>query len=256
MNDESSPTVDVAGKRAVVVGGTTGIGRGIARAFAADGADVIATSRSEESVAEITDELRLADVRTTEVTCDVTDRASIERLRDVAVDTLGGVDVLVNSAGATDHASLLDMTDAQWAFSVDVLLSGVFRACQVFGRAMESGSIVNVSSMSAGQIREHRPAYCAAKSGVNGLTRAAAVDLAPEIRVNAIAPGFVRTELSGERLDESSPVRESIDQRTPLGHIAGTEEIAGAAVYLASDAASFTTGEVVTIDGGYDRSAL
>jgi NAD(P)-dependent dehydrogenase (short-subunit alcohol dehydrogenase family) len=256
MNDESSPTVDVAGKRAVVVGGTTGIGRGIARAFAADGADVIATSRSEESVAEITDELRLADVRTTEVTCDVTDRASIERLRDVAVDTLGGVDVLVNSAGATDHASLLDMTDAQWAFSVDVLLSGVFRACQVFGRAMESGSIVNVSSMSAGQIREHRPAYCAAKSGVNGLTRAAAVDLAPEIRVNAIAPGFVRTELSGERLDESSPVRESIDQRTPLGHIAGTEEIAGAAVYLASDAASFTTGEVMTIDGGYDRSAL
>ncbi|PSQ25155.1 short-chain dehydrogenase [Halobacteriales archaeon QS_8_65_32] len=256
MNDESSPTVDVAGKRAVVVGGTTGIGRGIARAFAADGADVIATSRSEESVAEITDELRLADVRTTEVTCDVTDRASIERLRDVAVDTLGGVDVLVNSAGATDHASLLDMTDAQWAFSVDVLLSGVFRACQVFGRAMESGSIVNVSSMSAGQIREHRPAYCAAKSGVNGLTRAAAVDLAPEIRVNAIAPGFVRTELSGERLDESSPVRESIDQRTPLGHIAGTEEIAGAAVYLASDAASFTTGEVVTVDGGYDRSAL
>jgi NAD(P)-dependent dehydrogenase (short-subunit alcohol dehydrogenase family) len=256
MNDESSPTVDVAGKRAVIVGGTTGIGRGIARAFAADGADVIATSRSEESVAEITDELRLADVRTTEVTCDVTDRASIERLRDVAVDTLGGVDVLVNSAGATDHASLLDMTDVQWAFSIDVLLSGVFRACQVFGRAMESGSIVNVSSMSAGQIREHRPAYCAAKSGVNGLTRAAAVDLAPEIRVNAIAPGFVRTELSGERLDESSPVRESIDQRTPLGHIAGTEEIAGAAVYLASDAASFTTGEVVTVDGGYDRSAL
>ena len=256
MNDESSSTVTVSGKRAVVIGGTTGIGRGITRAFAADGADVIATSRSPESVAEITAELRAADVTTAEITCDVTDRASIERLCDVAIDTFGGVNVLVNSAGATDHASILEMTEAQWDFNIDVLLTGVFRASQVFGRAMDSGSIVNVSSMSAGQIRENRPAYCAAKSGVNGLTRAAAVDLAPETRVNTIAPGFVRTELSGERLDEGSPVRETIDERTPLGRIASTDEIAGAAVYLASDAAAFTTGEVVTVDGGYDRSAL
>jgi NAD(P)-dependent dehydrogenase (short-subunit alcohol dehydrogenase family) len=256
MVEASTRTVSVENKTAVVIGGTTGIGRAIARAFAADGAAVIATSRSPASVAAITDELRDRGVTTAEVTCDVTDRASIEGLRDVALDTFGSVDVLVNSAGATDHAPIRTMTDEQWDRSMDVFLTGVFRACQVFSRVMDTGSIVNISSMSADQSRVERPAYCAAKSGVNGLTRAAAADLAPEIRVNAIAPGFVRTELSGERLADGSSVRETIDERTPLNRIGRTEEIAGTAVYLASDAASFTTGEVITVDGGYDRSAL
>jgi NAD(P)-dependent dehydrogenase (short-subunit alcohol dehydrogenase family) len=256
MANEPSPVVTVEEKTAVVIGGTSGIGRAIARAFAEDGADVIATSRSAESVAEMAAELRSDDVTTAEVTCDIRERDSIKQLHDVATDTFGGVDVLVNSAGAADHAPLQEMTESQWEEGIDVFLTGVFRACQVFGRSMTNGSIINISSMSARQARESRPAYCAAKSGVNGLTRAAATDLAPETRVNAISPGFVRTELSGERLDEGSPVRESIDERTPLNRIASPGEIAGAAVYLASDAASFTTGEIVTVDGGYDRSAL
>lgn len=121
---------------------------------------------------------------------------------------------------------------------------------------MDTGSIINISSMSAGQAREQRPAYCAAKSGVNGLTRAAAAVLGPEVRVNAIEPGFVETPLAGDAFKEGTDLCEQIDERTPLERVAQPDEIAGTAVYLASDAASFTTGETLKIDGGYDDSSL
>lgn len=255
MSSESVPTVSVEGKAAVVIGGTAGIGRAIALALADEGADVIATSRSEDSVARVTEELRDLDATTTEITCDVRDRTSIERLREVAEETFGSVDLLVNSAGSVAQSSIVDMTDEEWERDIDVCLTGVFRACQVFGRAMSDGSIINISSMSAGQARENRAAYCAAKSGVNGLTRAVAADLAPDIRVNAIAPGFVKTELAGEKLEDGSQFRETVDERTPMDRVARPEEIAGMAIYLASSAASFTTGQVLTVDGGYDKSA-
>ncbi|WP_237561209.1 SDR family NAD(P)-dependent oxidoreductase [Halococcus sediminicola] len=142
MPDRNS-AVSVSDKNAVVIGGTTGIGRGIAHTFAMDGANVIATSRSPESVQEITNELRGLGAETAEVTCNVRERRSIENLRDVAFDTFDTVDIVVNSAGDTDHASLLEMDDAQWEYGIDVFLSGVFRSCQVFGRAMDQGSIIN-----------------------------------------------------------------------------------------------------------------
>lgn len=255
MASEPTPAVGVEDRSAVVIGGTTGIGRAIALAFAEAGADVIATSRSEDSVESVTAELRERGATTTEVTCDVRDRESIERLHEIAEDTLGSVDLLVNSAGSVAQSSVVEMTEEKWERDIDVCLTGVFRACQVFGRAMTEGSIVNISSMSAGQAREERPAYCAAKSGVNGLTRAAAADLAPEIRVNAIAPGFVKTPLAGEKLEDGSEFRETVDERTPMGRVAAPEEIADSVIYLASDAASFTTGQVLTVDGGYDISA-
>jgi NAD(P)-dependent dehydrogenase (short-subunit alcohol dehydrogenase family) len=147
------------------------------------------------------------------------------------------------------------MTDEEWQRDVDVDLTGVFTACRVFAREMDSGSIINISSMSADQAREARAAYCATKSGVNGLTRAAAADLAPDIRVNAIAPGFVKTEMAGPKLDDGSEFRATVDERTPMGRVATPDEMVGTALYLASDAASFTTGEVITVDGGYDDSA-
>ena len=255
MASEPTPAVSVEDRSAVVIGGTTGIGRAIALAFAEAGADVIATSRSENSVESVTAELQERGATTTEVTCDVRDRESIERLHEIAEDTLGSVDLLVNSAGSVAQASVVEMSEEEWEHDIDVCLTGVFRACQVFGRAMTEGSIVNVSSMSAGQAREERPAYCAAKSGVNGLTRAAAADLAPEVRVNAIAPGFVKTPLAGEKLEDGSEFRETVDERTPMGRVAAPEEIAGSVIYLTSDAASFTTGQVLTVDGGYDISA-
>lgn len=256
MTPNTSPTVSVDGKSAVVIGGTRGIGRAIAKAFAADGADVVATSRDEDAVETAANELRDLGATTTEVTCDISDRTSVENLYTAAEDALGDVNILVNSAGAVAQNSLEEMSEDEWSHDIEVDLTGVFRACQVFGREMNDGSIVNISSMSADQAREERPSYCAAKSGVNGLTRAAAADLAPDVRVNAIAPGFIKTEMAGAKLEDGSDFRAHVDARTPMERVATPDEIAGAAVYLASDAASFTTGEVITVDGGYDSSSV
>ncbi|ESP87103.1 SDR family NAD(P)-dependent oxidoreductase [Candidatus Halobonum tyrrellensis] len=255
MVNDSTAGVQLADRNAVVVGGTTGIGRAIALAFADEGANVVATSRSDDAVEDVTAELRERGADTAAVTCDVRDRESLERLRDAAEEAMGSVDVLVNSAGSVAKASVTEMSEEEWNRDIDVCLTGVFRACQVFGAAMDEGSIVNISSMSADQAREERPAYCAAKSGLNGLTRAAAADLAPEVRVNAVAPGFVKTPLAGEKMEEGSAFREAVDDRTPMGRVADPDEIAGSVVHLASDAAAFTTGQVVTVDGGYDISA-
>ncbi|GAB3031867.1 SDR family NAD(P)-dependent oxidoreductase [Natronobiforma cellulositropha] len=256
MSQTPSTQVTVEGKRAVVIGGTSGIGWAIARAFAEDGADVVATSRDQERVETAAARLEELGAKTRAVTCDVSETDSVETLWTEAADALGGVDILVNSAGSVARAPVTEMTDEQWARDIDINLTGVFRACRVFGREMDGGSIINIASMSADQAREARPAYCAAKSGVNGLTRAAAADLAPEVRVNAISPGFVITPLAGDAFDEGTDVRTAIDERTPMGRVAEPEEIAGAAIYLASDASSFTTGEEITIDGAYSDSAI
>ncbi|MDS0222361.1 SDR family oxidoreductase [Haloarcula sp. S1AR25-5A] len=256
MTDSATPTVSVEDKNAVVIGGTSGIGRAIALAFANDGANVVASSRDEEAVEAMAAELRSHGAETVAVTCDVREMASIERLYTEAAAELGDIDILVNSAGSVGKAPITEMESEEWDLDIDTNLTGVFRACQVFGREMDTGSIINISSMSAGQAREQRPAYCAAKSGVNGLTRSAAADLGPEIRVNAIEPGFVETPLAGDAFEKGTELRAKIDERTPLERVAQPDEIAGAAVYLASDAASFTTGETLKIDGGYDDSSL
>ncbi|WP_283402031.1 SDR family oxidoreductase [Halorubrum sp. DM2] len=255
MSTDSMPSVSVEGKTAVVIGGTRGIGRAIALGFAEDGADVVATSRSADAVERVAEELRERGAATAEVTCDVTDADSLETLRDTTIEEVGDVDILVNSAGTVAQSPITEMTDEEWQQDIEVDLTGVFTACRVFAREMDAGSIINISSMSADQAREARAAYCAAKSGVNGLTRAAAADLAPDIRVNAIAPGFVKTEMAGPKLDDGSEFRETVDERTPMGRVATPDEMVGTALYLASDAASFTTGEVITVDGGYDDSA-
>ena len=250
-----SAPVTVEGKTAVVIGGTRGIGRAIALGFAEDGADVVATSRSRDAVENIAAELRERGAATTEITCDVTKTEDVEALRDTVIEDVGEVDVLVNSAGTVAMTPVTEMTDEEWQRDIDVDLTGVFKACRAFGQTMTEGSIINISSMSAYQARKARAAYCASKSGINGLTRAVSADLAPEIRVNAIAPGFVKTEMAGPKLDDGSDFRATVDERTPMGRVATPDEMVGTAIYLASDAASFTTGEVITVDGGYDDSA-
>jgi NAD(P)-dependent dehydrogenase (short-subunit alcohol dehydrogenase family) len=250
------PSVTVEKKTAVVIGGTSGIGEAIALGFAADGADVVATSRTPEEVAATAEAVRDAGATTIEATCDVTDRESIRTLRDRVVDEVGEVDVLVNSAGTAARSEFLELDEASWEQVLDVQLTGVFRTCQEFARGMDAGSIVNISSMSADLARTRLAPYCAAKAGVNALTRCAAKELAPAIRVNAIAPGFVITPMTKEEYGEGTAFREQINDRTPLGRVAEREEIVGAAVYLASDASSFTTGEVMFVDGGFTQSAL
>ncbi|MBV0925381.1 SDR family oxidoreductase [Halomicroarcula limicola] len=249
--------VTVAGKRAVVVGGTSGIGQAIALGFAAEGADVIATSRSEDAVEETAAEIEEHGVDTARVTCDVTDAETLDEVRETAEDAFGGVDVVVASQGAISRETVRDIGDDDWDFVTDVALDGVRRVTQAMAPAMDGGgSIVNISSLAARLAMANLPAYSAAKGGVEAFTRASAKELAPEIRVNAIAPGFVITPQNAETYAEGTEKREKIDDRTPLGRVADREEMVGAAVYLASDASSFVTGEVLTVDGGFADSAF
>ncbi|WP_226479383.1 SDR family NAD(P)-dependent oxidoreductase [Natrinema amylolyticum] len=257
MVDYQHSPVTVSGKRAVVIGGTSGIGQAIALGFAEEGADVIATSRDETKVAETAAEIEDRGVETARVTCDVTESDSLERVRETAVDELGGVDIVVASQGAISRESVRDISDEDWDFVTDVALDGVRRVTQAFAPAMEEGgSIINISSLTARLSMANLPAYTAAKGGVEAFTRASAKELAPDIRVNAIAPGFVITPQNADTYAEGTEKRERIDERTPLGRVAEREEIVGAAIYLGSDASSFVTGEIVTIDGGFADSAF
>jgi len=249
--------VTVEGKRAVVVGGTSGIGQAIALGFAEEGADVVATSRSEEKVAETAAALEARGADTAQVTCDVTEPGTLERLRAVAIEEFGGVDVVVASQGAISRETVRDIGEEDWEFVTDVALDGVRRVTQAMVPAMgEGGSIINISSLAARLAMANLPAYSAAKGGVEAFTRASAKELAPEVRVNAIAPGFVITPQNADTYAEGTAKRRTIDERTPLGRVADREEMVGAAVYLGSDAASFVTGEVLTVDGGFADSAL
>lgn len=248
--------VSVAGKTAVVVGGTSGIGRGIARAFAADGADVVATSRTPERVATTAEELRELGAETVEVTCDVADRESLEALRDATLDELGGVDVLVNSPSALARAGLRDLTEEEWARVIEIQLTGVFRTTQVFAERMERGSVVNIASLSSQTTIRDLVAYSAAKGGVEAFTRTAARELAPDVRVNAIRPGFIETEQTADAYAEDTDRYGRITERAAAGRIGTPADVAGAAIYLASDAASYTTGAMLTVDGGFETGAF
>jgi NAD(P)-dependent dehydrogenase (short-subunit alcohol dehydrogenase family) len=253
--DEYTP-VSVEGKTAVVIGGTSGIGRSIALGFAEDGADVVASSRGEEAVSETAAELRDRGADTIERTCDVTDAGSIAALREETEAALGEVDALVLSAGAVNRETVTEVSEAEWDRVLDVQLDGVRRAIAEFAPEMDGGSIVTISSMTATLGLPNLAAYTAAKGGVEALTRAAAKELGPDVRVNAIAPGFFVTELNRETYAEGTERRERIDERTAMGRVGETEELIGAAIYLASDAAAYTTGDVLTVDGGFASSAF
>ena len=249
--------VSIDGKRAVVVGGTSGIGQAIALGFASEGADVLATSRSEDAVEETASAIEEHGVNTARITCDVTSMETLEAVRETASEAFGGIDIVVASQGAISRESVLDISDDDWDFVTDVVLDGVRRVTQAMVPAMDDdGSIINISSLSARLAMANLPAYAASKGGVESFTRAAAKELAPEIRVNAIAPGFVITPQNAETYAEGTEKRSKIDERTPMGRVADREEMVGPAIFLASDAASYVTGEVVTVDGAFGDSAL
>ncbi|WP_248905469.1 SDR family NAD(P)-dependent oxidoreductase [Halocatena marina] len=257
MNDDFTHTpVTVENKRAVVIGGTSGIGQAVAKAFAADGADVIAASRTEEKVANTAASLRELGADTAELTCDVTDRESVERLQHDAFDVFGGVDILVNSASYIARTDVLEASEEDWADVFDLQIDGTYRATQVFANAMDTGSVINIASLSARLAIPNLAAYSAAKGSIDAFTRVAAEELGPEIRVNAVRPGFIVSEQTTGTYTEGTPRHETIEQRTVGGRMGGPEEIAGAVIYLASDAASYTTGEILTVDGGFSASTF
>lgn len=243
--------VTVAGKTAVVVGATSGIGRAIALGFAEDGADVVATSRSPDRVERTAEELRERGADTLEITCDVTEREDIVDLRDAVLEEFGSIDVLVYSPSYIARETVLEVTDEQWEDVFDVQLKGAYRATQLFAREMDEGAIVHIASASAETAIPNLAAYSTAKGGIDAFTRVAAEELGPEIRVNAIRPGFVVTEQTQGTYTDGEPRFETIKDRTTQGRLGRPEEMVGAVIYLASDAAGYTTGEIVTVDDGF-----
>jgi NAD(P)-dependent dehydrogenase (short-subunit alcohol dehydrogenase family) len=246
-------------KAAVVIGGTSGIGRAIAHGLAEAGADVVASSRRVEQVEATAVEIESRGGKTLRLTSDVSDRLSLESLLEETVRKFGKVDILVNCAGRTKRAPTLDFPEEDWNAIVETNLNGTLRACQVFGRHMlerKYGRIINIASLSTFVALHEVAAYSASKAAVASLTKSLAVEWASSgVCVNAIAPGVFRTALNQKLLDETERGREFL-LRTPMKRFGRVEELAGAAIFLASDAASFVTGEILVVDGGFLASGV
>ena len=251
--------LDLTGKTAVVIGGTSGIGRAIAHGLADAGADVVPTARRIEQVNATADEIEQRGRRTLRVASDVLDRASLENVLSECVNAFGKVDILVNCAGRTKRAPTIDFPDDDWSAIIETNLTGTLRACQVFGRHMlerEYGRIVNIASLSTFVALLEVAAYSASKAAVASLTKSLALEWSPRgVNVNAIAPGVFETSLNTHLLN-GTPCGNEFKMRTPMRRFGNVEELAGAAVFLASDAASFVTGEVLVVDGGFLASGV
>ncbi|MGD1024712.1 MAG: glucose 1-dehydrogenase [Candidatus Sulfotelmatobacter sp.] len=251
--------LELDGKVAVVIGGSSGIGRTLARGLAEAGADVVPSARRLELVNTAADEIESLGRRSLRVSCDVTDRESLVQVLQASVQTLGKVDILINAAGFNQRAPTLDFPDADWDRLIDTNLTGTLRACQVFGRHMIErgyGRIINVASMGSFLALYEVTAYCASKAGVASLTKSLAIEWARHgVCVNAIAPGYFSTPLT-EKLLTGTPRGQEVLIRTPMRRYGELEELIGAAVFLASDAASFVTGTLLAVDGGYLASGV
>jgi NAD(P)-dependent dehydrogenase (short-subunit alcohol dehydrogenase family) len=251
--------LELTGKNAVVVGGTSGIGRAIALGMAEAGANVVATSRQADGVEAAAKEIEARGRQTLRVTSDVSSRESLQQLCDATVAAWGQVHILVNCAGRTKRAPTLDYPDADWDAIIDTNLNGTLRACQVFGRHMLQkgyGRIVNIASLSSFVALFEVAAYAASKAAVASLTKSLAIEWSAKgVNVNAIAPGVFPTPLNRSLL-EGTPRGQEFIVRTPLKRFGQVEELAGAAIFLASDAASYVTGEVLVVDGGFLASGV
>lgn len=247
------PQFDLDGRVAVVTGGGQGIGEGIATAFAAAGAAVVVAARHADRVAKVADAINASGGRALAVPTDVTDRAALVALADAAVSTFGGLHVWVNNAGGSAVRSpLRELSDEDWQTCLAVNLTAVWQASVIAAdRMTDGGCIINVTSPAATRAVPGSGHYSAAKAGVNALTLTMSVELAPTIRVNGIAPGFVPTEVMMTALQTDVPSLEKMaESRIPLKRLGTPDDMAAAAIYLASDAGSWVTGQTITVAGG------
>ncbi|MFL5487011.1 MAG: SDR family NAD(P)-dependent oxidoreductase [Gemmatimonadaceae bacterium] len=253
------PALDLTNRTAVVIGATSGIGRAIAIGLAEAGADVVPAGRRTNLVDEAAREIELRGRRSLAMTADVGDSDSIQSLADATIEKFGKVDILVNAAGRTVRRPTLEVSDEEWNEILDTNLTGMLRACRVFGRYMierRYGRIINIGSLTSLVALYEVAAYAASKAGVAALTKSLAVEWAPRgVCVNAILPGVFRTALNEGLLDGTERGSELL-MRTPMGRFGLPEELAGAAVFLASEAASFVTGHLLAVDGGFLASGV
>jgi NAD(P)-dependent dehydrogenase (short-subunit alcohol dehydrogenase family) len=250
---------DLKNRVAVVMGGTSGIGRAIAIGLAEAGADVVATGRRQALVDQVSNEIEAVGRRTVRAVADISSGESIDAFRRTVLDRFSRVDILVNSAGQIFRKPTVSITEAEWNSLLDVNLTGTLRSCQSFYESLAMsghGRIINIASLNSFVSFFEVAAYAASKSGVLGLTRSLAVEWAQKnINVNAIAPGVFRTELNSELLDGTERGRELLT-RTPMKRFGRIAELVGTAVFLASDAASFVTGQCIAVDGGFLASGV
>jgi len=251
--------LELTSRNAVVIGGTSGIGLTIAKGLAQAGANVIATGRRANLADAAAEEIRKTGSKSLTIPCDVGSAASIEAVLESAVKEWGGVEILVNSAGTTKRAPTLDVPESDWNNILDTNLSGTLRACQIFGRHMiarKYGRIINIGSIASMLALYEVTAYCASKAAVAALTKSLAIEWAKHgVCVNAILPGVFRTDLNAKLLDGTARGAEFL-LRTPMGRFGQLEELVGAAVFLASEAASFVTGHLLAVDGGILASGV
>lgn len=259
MKGPLSKAIDFSGRAVIVTGAASGIGLACARAFAEAGADVVMADINDAKNRDAADLIMIdTKARCIPHACNVASEADCEGLVGRALDEFGRIDVLVNNAGIVSPGTILDLSPAEWDRVIDVNLRSYFVLTQIAGKAMVErkirGSIVNMSSLNAELAIANQIAYVSSKGGVKQLTKAAALGLAPYgVRVNAIGPGSIMTDLlKSVMADEAG--RKRILSRTPLGRVGDPSEVASIAVFLASDMASYITGETIIVDGG--RAAL